>query len=289
MQTLNKKLRRLYDIIEPAQSNDKVSKIFDLTIVILIIVNVISIILSSFRNLSTYFLSVLDSIETISVIVFTIEYFCRIITSDYKYHSDNAFKSAIKYTFSIMAIIDLLAIIPFYLPFLISFDLRILRILRLTRLLRIFKLNRYFVSLTLLGRIIKNKKNELFVTLFVTLILLILASSLMYYIENDIQPDCFPNILASFWWSIATLTTVGYGDVYPVTAAGKVLAALIAVLGIGLVALPSGIISSGFMEEIQKNKFKKKKFLHERRKNNYLRNRHYKRSTNGHSTTQRLH
>jgi voltage-gated potassium channel len=141
---------------------------------------------------------------------------------------------------------------------LIAVDLRFLRILRLTRILRILKIQRYSSSLKMIGKVLKSKKDDLLVTIFVTSLLLLLASAIMYYIEADDQPEAFPNIIAAFWWAIATLTTVGYGDVYPVTAIGKVLSGIIALLGIGIVALPTGIISSGFMDAMEKKRAKKK-------------------------------
>lgn len=150
--------------------------------------------------------------------------------------------------------IDLFAILPFYLPMLIKMDLRFLRALRLTRFLRILKVNRYNDSLNLIWTVIKEKKSELVVTGFVTFLILLLASFTMYYIEGEKQPDQFPNILATFWWAIATLTTVGYGDVYPITGLGKLISGLIAILGIGLVALPTGLISAGFMSKIENRK-----------------------------------
>jgi voltage-gated potassium channel len=153
-----------------------------------------------------------------------------------------------------MALIDLFAILPFYLPMVIVIDLRFLRILRLARILRIFKIQRYNNSLSLISSVIDNRKEELIVTLFITFLLLLLASSIMYFVETNSQPESFPNIIASFWWAIATLTTVGYGDVYPVTVIGKILSGIIALLGIGIVALPTGIISSGFIEEMNKGK-----------------------------------
>ena len=155
-----------------------------------------------------------------------------------------------------MAIIDLMAILPFYLPLLLPVDLRFLRILRLTRLLRLLKVQRYSKSLQLIGIVLKKKKEELIVTVFVTFILMVFASTLMYYLESDVQPDQFPNIISAFWWAIATLTTIGYGDVYPVTGWGRLLSGIIALLGIGLVALPTGILSSGFIEELSRQKSK---------------------------------
>lgn len=126
--------------------------------------------------------------------------------------------------------------------------------LRLTRLFRIFKLNRYSKSLSVIVSIIKNKKDELISTLFIMFFIIVISSTLMYYFENAVQPEAFPNIIASFWWAVATLTTVGYGDIYPITTIGKVLASFIAITGIGLVALPTGIISSGFVEYISTKK-----------------------------------
>ncbi|NJK85200.1 MAG: ion transporter [Bacteroidales bacterium] len=188
--------------------------------------------------------------------VFTIEYVLRIYVADLTYPSSTRFKSVFRFLLSPYGIIDLLAILPFYLPFLIAVDLRFLRILRLLRFLRVLKISRYYRSLNLLWIVIKEKHRELSITGFVTLLVLLFASFLMYYVEKDVQPQKFPNILAAFWWAIATLTTVGYGDIVPVTGFGKVISGLIAIIGIGLVALPTGIVSAGFMEKIRDKKKK---------------------------------
>ena len=206
--------------------------------------------MESFQNIRSTYGGFLSVFETITVVIFTIEYLLRLWTANLKYPRKNYLLSVFIYACSGMAIIDLLAILPFYLPML-SIDLRILRILRLARIFRIFKLGRYSASLQLITRVLKRSKSDLLVTIFITLLLMILASSLMFYIENPVQPDKYPNIAASGWWTIITLTTVGYGDVYPITPIGKLLGGIIALLGIGLVALPTGIISSGFMEEIR--------------------------------------
>jgi len=246
--------KRIFEIIEPADKKDIHSKIFDVSIIAIIIINIISVILESFESIRINYNNELYYIELFSIIIFTIEYLLRIITSDLLYHNSKKIKSIIKYSKSPMAVIDLLAIMPFFLPMIIPLDLRILRVLRLTRLFRVFKVNRYTKSLQLIGRVLKRKKEELLITLFVTFLMLLLSSSIMYLLETDEQPNNFPNIIASFWWAIATLTTVGYGDVYPVTVIGKVLSGIIALLGIGLVALPTGIISSGFIEELSNSK-----------------------------------
>jgi voltage-gated potassium channel len=151
-----------------------------------------------------------------------------------------------------LALIDLLAILPFYLPIFVHLDLRIIRILRLFRIFRVFKLARYSESVKILSSVIKRKKEELLIVFFVLFILLIVASSLMYFVENDAQPNVFSSIPMAMWWCIVTLTTVGYGDIYPITVLGRILGGIIALLGIGMFALPTGILASAFAEELQK-------------------------------------
>ncbi|MCK8061630.1 MULTISPECIES: ion transporter [unclassified Fusibacter] len=246
--------QRIFEIIEPANNDDKASLLFDRIIVIMILINVLAIILESFESLSLSYGSTFRIIEVISVAVFTVEYVLRIWTAPLKYKSISKTKSVYRQIKSPMAIIDLLAILPFYLPMFIPIDLRFLRIIRLTRMFRLFKLNRYNQSLNMLSRVIQREKEHLQVTLFVTFLLLLIASTLMYTFENHVQPEAFSNIVETFWWAIATLTTVGYGDVYPITAIGKVLSGIIALLGIGVVALPTGILSSGFLQELNDRK-----------------------------------
>ncbi|WP_053228332.1 ion transporter [Spirochaeta cellobiosiphila] len=244
--------KKLFNIIEPAGNKfETPSLVFDKTVIILISINIISIILESFPQVNEQYESLFRLIEIISISFFTIEYLLRLLTSDLKYPASSRLRSLLYYVLTPMALIDLFAIIPFYIPFLFTIDLRFIRVLRLTRLLRILKINRYSNSLQLLGRVLNRAKEKLIVTMFVTFILMLFASTAMFYLETDKQPEAFPNIIASFWWAIATLTTVGYGDVYPITLWGKILAGIVALLGVGLVALPTGIISSGFIEEYE--------------------------------------
>ena len=150
--------------------------------------------------------------------------------------------------------VDLIAILPFYLPFIFRFDLRFIRILRVLRLLRILKIHRYTQALNLVGNVFYEKRSELGASIFVTFILMLVSSTIMYNLENEVQPEKFPDIISTFWWSVATLTTVGYGDVYPITGWGKLISGIIALLGIGLVAIPTGIISAGFIQKMEENK-----------------------------------
>ncbi len=220
---------------------------------ILILLNVIAVMFETIPEIANPLGQFLLKFEVFSVIIFTGEYLLRIYVSDLTHPSSSRIKSALKFIFSAYGLIDFLAIIPFYIPLWIKIDLRFLRILRLMRFMRIFKINRYNDSLTLIWTVIKDKKPELAMTGFVALLILLISSFLMYYIEGEAQPDKFPNILACFWWAIATLTTIGYGDIYPVTGFGKFVSGLIAVIGIGLIALPTGLVSAGFIKKIGGN------------------------------------
>ena len=180
----------------------------------LILLNVIAIIFETIPEINNIMGLFLRQFEIFSVVIFTIEYIMRIYVSDLTYPSSSRIKSAFRFAFSIFGLIDLLAITPFYLPFLIAIDLRFLRILRLLRFFSLLKINRYNKSLNLIWNVIKEKKPELATTGFVTLLTLLIASFLMYHIEGEAQPDKFSSVLDAFWWAIATLTTVGLLNKY---------------------------------------------------------------------------
>lgn len=252
MRKMNTK-KRIFEIIQVANPDDKASRVFDICLMSLIIINVGLVIADTF-NLSETIQKVFYWIEIVSVIIFTIEYLLRVWTADLLFPKKKYWFAKVKYIFSFIAIIDLLAILPFYLPFLISVDLRVLRILRIVRLLRVFKLNRYTNALTSVFIVFKNKKHELLSSVFVVLLLMVVAAVIMYNVENTAQPEVFRNAFDALWWALATLTTVGYGDIYPITVWGRILSSIIAFLGIGLVAVPTGIISAGFMESVEQEK-----------------------------------
>jgi voltage-gated potassium channel len=246
--------KRIFEVIEVSNKSDKASSIFDYCIIILIVLNIAAVVAASFNDFSVRNRLLLERFELVSVVIFSIEYVLRLWTAIYKYNKSK--HPYIKQIFSFLAVIDLLAILPFYLPLFFRIDFRFLRMLRLFRILRILKLNRYNNAIELMRRVFKNEKEKIVTTLFLCVMLLLISASLMYYVENATQPEQFLNIIATIWWAVATLTTVGYGDVYPVTVLGKILSGIIAILGIGLVALPTGIISSGFIGEINDSKKK---------------------------------
>ncbi|MGP1475165.1 MAG: ion transporter [Treponema sp.] len=247
MITYQKLKKRTFEIIEKGEKGDTISKIFDIFILILICVNVLSVFVETFK-ISSRVRTILSDIELFSIIIFSIEFILRVWTAEFLYENLSPIKSKIKYIFSFMALIDLFAILPFYIPFVIKVDLRVLRILRLFRLSRIVKANRYTKSLQKVIDVIKDKSAELFSAILMLFILMLISSVLIYYIESPAQPDVYTNALSGLWWSIAIFTSVWLGDIYPITAAGKILCALMAVFGVAIIAVPTGIISSGFVE-----------------------------------------
>jgi voltage-gated potassium channel len=244
--------KRVFEVIEKAGEGDIPSTVFDVSIIILIILNIIAVTAASFDNFANAHSVLLGRFEIISIIIFTIEYLLRLWTAGYKF--PNSKFPYVRFFFSFSALIDLAAILPFYLPFVNGVDLRFLRILRLLRMFRIFKLGRYSESMSIIGKVLKNEKEKLLTTIILTVIMIFVASTVMYYVESPAQPEIFTNIIETTWWSIATFTTIWYGDVYPITVAGKICGGVISLLGIMLIALPSGIICSGFMDELNKEK-----------------------------------
>ena len=238
------------------RNDDSLSK-FNLFIFVLILLSVVLIVLESIVSIKATYSTILKYTNQIIMTIFVIEYVLRVYISDLTHPSESRIKSILKFVFSFYGVIDLLSIVPFLLPFFIVIDLRFLRILRLFKFFKVLKLKRLNESLSLLNKIIKDKKSELLSALVITFFLIFLSGFLMYYIENPAQPEVFSNILISLWWAVATLTTVGYGDIYPITSLGILFSSIISLLGIGIVALPTGIIGAGYLEEVKKNKSKK--------------------------------
>ncbi len=247
--------KRTWEIVERAKGGDTASYVFDIFIFSLIFLNVFAVIAGSVRSIQVKWAYFLDGFEVFSVVVFTIEYVARLWSCVVDPRFSGPLRGRIRLAFRPLLIIDLLAILPFYLPF-FNADLRSLRILRLLRVLRVAKVARYYASLDLMTSVFRSKKEELVLTSALMIFLLVIASSILYCCENSAQPNAFSSIPATMWWSVATLTTVGYGDMYPVTPLGKFFSSIIAIIGIGMFALPTGIIGAGFVEAIQEKKKK---------------------------------
>ena len=237
------------------QSGEWPSRLFDYLLIVLIALNVVAMMLETVPGIATDWLPELRVFEAISVIIFTIEYIARIWTSpespDFNNGEQSDSQIRLKYACSPMAIIDLIAIIPFYLSMLIAIDLRVLRLFRLTRLI---KLGRYSRSMQTLMEVLRSEAKTLLAAVSVLFIVMVFAATGIYYIEHSVQPEEFSSIPAAMWWSLVTLTTVGYGDVVPITPLGRVFGGLITLLGVGLYALPAGILSSSFTAQLQRRR-----------------------------------
>ncbi|HWJ03062.1 MAG TPA: ion transporter [Verrucomicrobiae bacterium] len=243
---------RIHEILDGAPGGDLLCRIVDAFLLTLIVGNVLAVILETVRPIYSLYAQLFHIFDQFSIFVFTVEYLLRIWACPVETRFRAPIRGRLRYSVTPMALIDLLAIIPFYLPFFMP-DFRFVRMIRLFRILRILKLGRYSKSLQTFGNVLRGKKEDLVIAFSTVLVLLVFAASLVYLVENDAQPEVFSSIPAAMWWAVVTLTTVGYGDIYPVTPVGKLLGAGIAVLGIGLFALPAGILAAGFAEEIKRD------------------------------------
>lgn len=243
--------RKIFLILEGGNQPDALSRGFNTFIVTLITLNIIAVIIETVDSVYFAYDVFFEGFETFSAIVFIFEYLLRIWVVVYKTAYKNPVKGRLKYIFSPMGIIDLLAVMPFIITLFLNIDLRFITSLRLFRLFRIFKLSRYSEAMKTFSKVIEDKREELVLVFLSILFLLVFSSSIMYLIEKDAQPRVFTSIPATMWWGIATLTTVGYGDMYPITTIGKLLGGMIAMLGIGMFAIPAGLVASGFTEQLQ--------------------------------------
>lgn len=242
----------LFEMLEIENPDNKITNRFERFMFILIVLNLAVTIFATVKTIQDRFGFYIHLFDMFSLAVFTGEYLARLWVCNLDKRYKPLLTGKIRYMFTPMMILDLLVIIPFFIPML--YDTRSLLILRIFRIARILKLTRYSRSIQRLARVTMKKKDDLVAALGVVFMLLIISSSMMYYTEHQAQPDKFSSIPASMWWSVATLTTVGYGDVFPITNLGKLIGAFIAILGVGMVALPTGIIGSGFLEEIEAEK-----------------------------------
>lgn len=244
---------RIFELIDTHTEKSKANIFIDRFLMILIGLNVLAIILESVNDIYAQFQTQFFWFEVFSVAVFSVEYLLRLWTIVEKRTKSGTPITRWQYTKSPLAIIDLLAILPFYLQFFFVLDLRFLRIFRI---LRVFKLTRYSSAFTLLLKVFNEEKHALIAAFSILFVLLVISSSGIYLIEHDVQPDAFGSIPAAMWWAMATLTTVGYGDVTPITAGGKFFGGVITILSMGLVAMPTGIIVSGFSEQLRRRRQK---------------------------------
>ncbi|MCL2089071.1 MAG: ion transporter [Oscillospiraceae bacterium] len=246
--------KRIFKIIQPHKSKDVSSTAFDWLIVLLIVINIFIIVFDTL-NLQEHSSYVLRVIETVIVVVFTIEYILRLWTAGFIYKNLSSVKAALKCAFTFLMIMDFIAMMPFYLQFLLYIDLNVLRMFRLFRMIWFFRIKReYIKALSNIFEVFRRKAVSLIFSVFITFTLMIVASILIYAAEKDAQPEVFSNALYGLWWAVITITTVGYGEIYPITILGKILAAFFSILSIGMISIPTGIISSGFIEKAREDR-----------------------------------
>ena len=251
--------KRVFDILQIGHREDFASRAFDIIIAISIVLNITSLVMSTFDEFEPYY-DILSGIEAITICIFCVEYALRIWTAEYLYPDLDRRKAVLRFFVSFDGIIDLLTILPFF--FLYGFAA--FRMLRVVRIFHLFRLNATYDSFNVITKVLNEKKNQILSSVFIILVLILAASLCMYSVEHTAQPDVFRNAFSGIWWSVATIFTVGYGDIYPVTLLGRIMAVVITFLGVGAVAIPTGIISAGFVEQYTQMQSVQKKTIEKR-------------------------
>jgi voltage-gated potassium channel len=236
--------KRIFEIIQIGSRSDIPSFLFDALLITIVILNILSLILESFEQLS-FMAGVFNVIDIVSIVFFMIEYILRIVTAEYLYPNAKRGIAVWNFVSSLDGVIELLTILPFY--YLSGFV--VFRLLRVARILRLFKINSTYDSFHVILSVFKDKMSQIMSSVLIILILMLSSSLCMYSVEHEVQPDAFPNALSGLWWAATTIFTVGYGDVFPVTVMGKTIGVFIDFLAMAVVAIPTGIISAGFVEK----------------------------------------
>lgn len=252
---MKKRKKRIFDIIQIGKRDDLISRAFDIFIVTVILINIAVLFMETFDELQKL-AAVFKAIETITVAIFCIEYFLRIWTAEYLYPDISRKKAVLRFLISFDGIVDLFTILPFF--FLSGFVA--FRMLRVVRIFHLFRINAYYDSFNVITSVLYEKRNQIISSVFIIFVLMLASSLCMYSAEHEVQPEVFNNAFSGIWWSISTILTVGYGDIYPVTALGRGMAIIISLLGVGVVAIPTGIISAGFVEQYTQLQNKSKNY-----------------------------
>lgn len=245
---------RLYEILEVRTGVDRAARIYDFIYFITILLNLTVSIMYTYEKYRLRYGETLLLAEQITVGIFCIDYILRLYTAKYMYPESNQPRAIRKYILSFTGITDLLSFLPYYLPFFFPSGAVAFRMLRIMRVFRLFRINAYYDSFRLITEVLNSKRQQLFSSVFTILILMLASSLCMYSLEHEAQPDVFTNAFSGIWWATSTLLTVGYGDIYPITTLGKLFGIFITFLGVGMVAIPTGIISAGFVDQYSRIK-----------------------------------
>lgn len=238
---------KIFNIIQIGDKSNRVSRFFDIFITITILSNILVTFLQTFEALRNL-VPIFKTVEYLSIFIFCVEYLLRIWTADDLYPNLNKGRARLHFLLSFDGVVDFLTIVPVF--FLSGFV--IFRMLRVARIFHLFRLNAKYDSFNVITTVLYEKRNQIFSSVFIVMILMLASSLCMYSVEHEAQPEVFKNAFSGIWWSMSTLLTVGYGDIYPVTSLGRGMAICIAYLGVGAVAIPTGIISAGFVEQYQR-------------------------------------
>ena len=250
---MKERKKRIFEIISIGTRKDVVSSAFDIVLVFTILLNITILVLDTFDSFLPY-RDILDAVEWGTMIFFTIEYILRIFTSDLQYPKGSRVKAVFHFIFSFDGLVCLLTLLPYYFPVLFTSGIVVFRLLRVFRVFHLFRINSQYDAFNVVIDVLKNKAQQIISSVVLILVMMLASSICMYSLEHDAQPEVFANAFSGIWWSVSTLLTVGYGDIYPVTLAGQIMAIVISFLGVGLVAIPTGIISAGFVELFTKMK-----------------------------------
>lgn len=245
----NRMRKRLFEVIEVSRGIDKISRAYDFFSVIAVIINLVASIMFTYDGMREEYGSILIIIEEATVGFFCIDYILRVMTAKFLYPKLKEVHAIRSYIFSFNGVVDLLSFLPYYLPIFFPAGSVAFRMIRIVRIFRLFRINAYYDSLSVIKDVIYGKRQQLFSSVFIILILMIAASLCMYSLEHEAQPEVFSNAFSGIWWATSTLLTVGYGDIYPITVMGKIFGIFISFLGVGMVAIPTGIISAGFVDQ----------------------------------------
>ncbi len=241
--------RKVFKMVSVGVVDDFINQMYDIISTFALVLNIVVTVLSTFTELDLKYGSVFDYLEAVTIAFFALDYILRLYTANCLYPYKGEWKSLVKYVFSFTGIIDLLSFLPYYLPSFFPAGAAVFKMFRVARIFRLFRINAYYDSLNVIAEVLQRKKQQLMSSVFIILVLMLAASLCMYSIENPYQPDVFANAFSGIWWAASTLLTVGYGDIYPVTTLGKAVGICITFLGVGMVAIPTGIISAGFVEQ----------------------------------------
>ena len=241
--------QRLAKIVEVGAADDLVSRGYDFAVTAIILVNLAAVFAGTFDGIESRFGGVLAEIEAVTSAFFAVDYVLRLIAAKFIYHRPTELRSLGAYALSFGGIVDLLSFLPHFLPIFFPAGAVAFRVFRIVRIFRLFRVNAYYDSLNVITEVLAKKRQQLLSSVFIILVLMLAASLCMYSIESTAQPEVFSNAFSGLWWAVSTLLTVGYGDIYPITPVGKAVGIVITFLGVGMVAIPTGIISAGFVEQ----------------------------------------